>query len=182
MGMEEEQRMGREKLTENRVKSSPRKSRAIGAKALGAFVPNVTRATFEKFGFAAATLITDWDQIAGPKIAATTLPVRLKWARATKGSETGDSRPPATLVLQVDPAHALDVEYQIPQILERINTYFGYRAVAAARLIQAPLPERRDGASRSQEPPRSVEPTESNLDAALRRMGQGVRRKNLTDA
>ena len=53
------------------------------------------------------------------------------------------ARPGATLILRVDPARALDVEYKARQIIERINAYFGYRAIAELRILQAPLPARR---------------------------------------
>lgn len=119
----------------------PRAAGYVFAKAVGSFVPKLTQKAFEKYGFSAATLLTDWAQIAGADVAAYTLPERLKWPRAAgaEGEEGAEGRPGATLVLRVDPARALDVEYKSRQIIERINAYFGYRAVAALRLIQAPV-------------------------------------------
>jgi hypothetical protein len=43
------------------------------------------------------------------------------------------------LTLLVEPAFALDIGYQLPQLQQRINGYFGYPAVAAIRLKQQPL-------------------------------------------
>ena len=37
----------------------------FGVKAVGSFVPRLTRKAFEKYGFSAATLITDWPTIVG---------------------------------------------------------------------------------------------------------------------
>ena len=54
----------------------------------------------------------------------------------------------AMLVLRVDGAKALDVQYRAQQIIERINAYFGYAAVAQLRVIQAPMPVVPQGASR----------------------------------
>ncbi len=51
-------------------------------------------------------------------------------------------RPGATLIVRVEPARALDVQYKAQQLMERINGHFGYRAVAELRILQAPLPER----------------------------------------
>ena len=45
----------------------------------------------------------------------------------------------ATLVLRVDGPRAIEVQHRADQILERVNTYFGYRAVAALRIVQAPV-------------------------------------------
>lgn len=120
------------------------KSRLSYAKAVGSFVPRLTRKVFEKFGFSAAALITDWPEIAGPEIAAWCQPERLKWPRAPEGdrAESSSRRPSATLLLRVDPARALDIQYRERQILERINSYFGYRAVGELRVVQAPLEPR----------------------------------------
>ena len=42
-------------------------------------------------------------------------------------------------MLRVEPARALDIQYKARLLIDRINAYFGYRAVAEIRLIQAPL-------------------------------------------
>ena len=122
--------------------SAPARGR-IAAKAVGAYLPKLTRKAFEKYGFSAAALLTDWQTIVGKEMAGYAAPERLKWPRSVGFSgdvEPGaEGRPGATLVMRVDPAHALDVEYQGAQILERINAYFGYRAVAELRILQAPL-------------------------------------------
>lgn len=115
------------------------------ARAVGAFVPGLTRKSFEKYGFSTATLLTDWAVIAGAELAEYTLPERLKWPRSVDAYEevaaSDKGRPGATLVLRVDGPRAIEVQYQTPQIIERINAHFGYRAVADVRFIQAPLPK-----------------------------------------
>ena len=165
-------------------------------KAVGSFVPSLTRKAFEKFGFSTATLITDWARIAGAELAQYTMPDRLKWPRGAQGDgiyEDEGARRGATLILRVDPARALDVEYRARQILDRINTYFGYRAVEAVRLVQAPLESRsrplsphREGAnpdgrrgSASAPPLAAPDETEGEdrLAAALARLEQGIRRQ-----
>lgn len=115
----------------------------VPARAVGAYLPKLTRKAFETFGFSTATLLTEWGTIVGDPLSRYTLPEKIKWPRAAGGSEDEQAEPRgrsgATLVLRVDPARALDVEYKAQQILERINAYFGYRAVAELRLLQAPL-------------------------------------------
>jgi hypothetical protein len=115
----------------------------LAARTVGAFVPKLTRKAFEKYGFSAATLLTDWPAIVGEEFAAYTAPERLKWPRAPSTPKDADaaedSRAGAVLVIRVDPARALDAEYRGRQIVERINGYFGYRAIAELRLLQAPL-------------------------------------------
>jgi len=120
----------------------------IAARAVGSYIPKLTHKAFEKYGFAAAALITDWVTIVGRDVAAYTAPERLKWPRGVDfGGDIEDGatgRPGATLIIRVEPARALDVQYKAQQIMERINAHFGYRAIAELRILQAPLPEREE--------------------------------------
>jgi hypothetical protein len=110
---------------------------------LSKFVGKLTKKAFEKHGFSAATLLTDWRTIVGNDMAAYTAPERLKWPRGVEAysdvSDDGAGRPGATLVLRVEPVRALDVSYKSRQLIERINAYFGYKAVSDLRFIQAPV-------------------------------------------
>ena len=112
-------------------------------RSVGTFVPKITQKVFEKFGFSTATLLTDWAIIVGADLAAFTAPERLKWPRGFEGAaddgDAGTGRAGATLMLRVEPARALDIQYKARLLIDRINAYFGYRAVAEIRLIQAPL-------------------------------------------
>ena len=164
---------------------SPVRKPGFGAKAVGTFVPRLTRQAFEKYGFSAATLITDWTQIVGADLARATQPERLKWPKgvAAQGKaveEVDQGRPGATLVLRVDDGRALDIQYKGRQIIERINAYFGYRAVADLRILQAPIDTRfaeplRLGPAPVQPTPAEVTAVENpELRQALERMAQGV--------
>lgn len=163
----------------------PPVARYVAVKTVGSFVPTLTRKAFEKFGFSTATLITDWARIAGADMAAYTVPERLKWPRGAEGwaDESDGARRGATLHLRVDPARALDVEYRTRQITDRINAYFGYRAVEAIRLIQAPVsPHARppEALSPTRAPARETSPApetpaaDDPLAAALARLERGV--------
>jgi hypothetical protein len=156
-----------------------------GPKAVGSFVPRLTRKAFEKYGFSAASLVTDWATIAGKELAHYTAPERLKWPRGVdrSGDEQDPAekgRPGATLLLRVDAARALDVQYNGRQIIERINSYFGYAAVAALRLVQAPVAaphqERREPRAAPAPLTREVAHiTDAGLRDALGRLGAGIR-------
>jgi hypothetical protein len=121
-----------------------RPSLLFGVKAVGSFVPALTRKAFEKYGFSTAALVTDWVMIAGRELAASTAPERLKWPRGVapadvEGNAPGQPRRGATLVLRVDGGLGLDVQHKARQIIERINAYFGYAAVAELRIVQGPV-------------------------------------------
>ena len=121
-----------------------RRSPLSGVKAVGSFLPALTRKAFEKYGFSTAALLTDWVAIAGRELAAYTAPERLTWPRGLKRpdaetGEPGSGRQGARLVLRVDGGRSLDVQHKAHQIIERINAYFGYAAVAELRIVQAPV-------------------------------------------
>jgi hypothetical protein len=81
-------------------------------------------------GLAEARLLTEWPTIVGPGLAARSQPVRLSHGRDREG----------VLSLHVAGTAALELQHSAPQVLERINGFFGYPAVARLHLIQAPLP------------------------------------------
>lgn len=117
-----------------------RPARGVFAKAVGSFVPKVASKAFEKFGFHSAEIMAEWPRVAGAELAAFTAPERIKWPRMVDGSDAGVGRSGgATLVLRVAPARALDVEYRTGEIIDRINRYFGYRAISQLRIVQAPI-------------------------------------------
>ena len=165
--------------------ASPAPGQRVYARALGTYIPKLTRKAFEKYGFSAASLLTDWAQIVGEETASYTAPERLKWPRSVGihgDVEAGaEGRPGATLLLRADPARALELQYQAQQILERINGYFGYRAVAELRILQAPL-ERRAAAARPRplvaapcEAPELAGIADERLRAALARLKSGLK-------
>lgn len=78
-------------------------------------------------GFAMARLLTHWPEIAGPRLAAMTRPVRITHARG------GVS---ATLTLLTTGPMAPLVEMQLPQLRDRVNACYGYNAVQRIVLTQ----------------------------------------------
>lgn len=85
------------------------------------------RAAGEKRGFAVARLLTEWDAVAGERLAAITLPVKVSYPRDGLG---------ATLTLLVSPAHGPEVQMALPPLLDRVNGVYGYRAIARIALTQ----------------------------------------------
>lgn len=155
------------------------------ARPVGTFVPKLTRTAFEKFGFSTAALLTDWAQIVGPQLAQTTAPDRIRWPKTVEQDIAGGRSGPrggATLHISVEPARALDVQYKTQLIIDRINSYFGYRAVADLRIVQArvavtppPLPARpRVPVAASDLDPMIGTIADEGLRAALERMQQGM--------
>lgn len=82
-------------------------------------------------GFAAVEVIEEWPKVVGACLARRCHPVRLEFRRGTTRG--------GTLVLQASGGAALELQHATPQLLERVNDYFGFPAAARIRLVQMPL-------------------------------------------
>ena len=121
---------------------------ALGVKAVGSFLPGLTRKAFEKYGFSAATLITDWPTIAGTRACrlhgarAPEMAARRRACARTMRQAGRKGRPGATLVLRVDGAHARSMCSTRPARSSSASTPISaMRAVAELRILQAPVGE-----------------------------------------
>jgi hypothetical protein len=103
----------------------------MSPRALAATLPKVTKPVLEKHGRAFASLIGEWANIVGPALAAVSLPEKL----GTSANATG-----GVLTVRIAGAGATEFQHLAPHILDRINTYLGFGAVARLKLVQAPLP------------------------------------------
>jgi hypothetical protein len=112
----------------------------FSAPPVGAQVAGLTRELFRKRGFAENHILTNWPDIAGDVIADYSAPERLVYPRRLR--EGRGPSDPATLEIRVDGPIALEIRHLEPQIIERINSYYGYAAVGRLKLIQGPLPPR----------------------------------------
>jgi hypothetical protein len=148
---------------------------STGPVAIGRFVAPVAGKTLSRGGAAMASLLGQWAAIAGPALAAYTLPAKM--TKASPGPAQSATSAPSTLHLKVSPARALEVQYAIPQLIERVNQTLGYKAIAGVRLIQVPVPHgakrRAPAAALMLQCPATEKP--NRLGAALARMAAGVR-------
>ncbi len=99
---------------------------------------------FAKQGFASVELVTRWPQIVGAEIAAHSQPEKIQWPRTpqARNPQARNAPEPGTLLLRVEGPAALEIQHLSDVILERVNQFFGWQAVDAVRLRQAPLSRR----------------------------------------
>ncbi|WP_118133268.1 DUF721 domain-containing protein [Oceanicella sp. SM1341] len=161
----------------------PRRGR--GFTPAGGFLAARLREVSGKRGIAETRLLTDWEAVAGPEIAALCRPVKVTHAR--KGGLG------ATLILLTSSGRAPELEMLRPVIRERVNACYGYHAIAEIRLTQtaptgfaepggsfthrpagqaAPRPLPEQVVTRVQSEVRDV--SDDGLRAALERLGRNV--------
>ncbi|MEO3428417.1 DUF721 domain-containing protein [Pelagibius sp. CAU 1746] len=133
-----------------------------GLRALGSSLTSVTKRAFARRGLTGADIARQWPAIVGRDLAVHCRPRQLRFPKA---GEAVDGR----LTLRVAPGWALEVQHLEPLVLERINGYFGYRAVSRLVLQQGPLPplEREGRGSRAGRRADPRETPRADLDEAL---------------
>jgi len=101
-----------------------------GPRHMSRMIPDVAGKALGKKGLGYGKLVTDWATIVGADLGEATAPVKLSFP---KGERTD-----ATLTIDIIPARAIEVQHSMPQLIERVNAVFGYRAVARIKLVQRP--------------------------------------------
>lgn len=101
------------------------------AARLSKLIPGIVGEAFRRRGFVEPVLATGWRDIVGEATARHAIPVRIDFPR---GSRSG-----GTLHIRVEGAHAPDLQHNAPRIVERINSFYGYAAVARLALHQGPV-------------------------------------------
>jgi hypothetical protein len=89
-----------------------------------------------KFGFSEADLLMFWPEIVGERLARRCEPLRMQWPSRGTRREVPE---PATLIIRVEGAFALELQHQQSLVIERINTHFGWRCVGRLALRQGPI-------------------------------------------
>jgi hypothetical protein len=147
------------------------------ARPLADVVRTTIRDAFARQGFASTELVTRWPEIVGAEIAAHCEPDRIHWPRANDGDQSA----PGTLVLRVEGPTGIEIQHQSRIVLDRVNRFFGWHAVAELRLRQAPLGRRTkptapviDEAAAQRIAASLSEIRDEKLRQALGRLGAGV--------
>jgi len=130
------------------------------ARAISDLMPEVGRTAFRRFGFVQSSVVTRWPEIVGPRHARICTPESIRFPPGEKHD--------GILQLVVVPAHAPIIQHVIPEIVARVNRFFGYNAVARVKLRQGEV--KAPPASKPTAPP-SLKPVPLELGDSLRDIG-----------
>lgn len=134
-------------------RTSDRSARTLPLSALA--LKSASRA-LKKRGFVQGAIVGRWVEVVGEALAAVSMPERLVFPTAEGAG--------ATLHIKVAGPLALELQHLAPIVIERINSHFGYAAVAEIRLHQG-LAKARAPAPRP--PPRKLDAEEETRLSAL---------------
>lgn len=108
------------------------------AKPLADLIDNCLAPALARQGFAGRQVVSLWPEIVGERLGRFSRPLKIDWPRRRAGP--GEAAPdPATLVVRVEGAFALELQHLAPVVLERVNRHLGWRAVGKLVLKQGPV-------------------------------------------
>ena len=153
-----------------------------GAQPIAALLDSAIEPALKAKGFASSAIHMHWAEIVGPELARWSEPATLRWPPRPPGA--AEARDGATLTIRVEGAFALDLQHRAPQVVDRINGYFGWRCVERLAFKQGPVrkaqaPQRRPKPELTVDASRHLDRLLESVDspalkAALARLGVGV--------
>ena len=96
-----------------------------GLRSFGNTLPRGLKGILKKSGYNYSEIISKWNLLVGKDIADCSYPKSIKM---TKGNANG------TLLLAVKRGNEITVEYSKKEIINKINSYFGYQLINEIRL------------------------------------------------
>ena len=96
-----------------------------GLRPFGNTLPRGIKGILKKNGYNYSEIISKWNMLLGNDISSCSYPKSIKM---TKGDKNG------TLVLAVKRGNEVDIEYSKKEIINKINSYFGYKLINEIRL------------------------------------------------
>ena len=96
-----------------------------GLRPFGSTLPREVKGILRKSGYNYSEIISKWNILVGKNISDCSYPKSIKMTK-------GDTN--ATLMLSVKRGNEITVEYSKKEIINKINSYFGYRLINEIRL------------------------------------------------
>ena len=131
------------------------------ARGIAELMPEIGRTAFRRFGFVQSSIVSRWPEIAGERYAQLSQPESIAFPRGKKAE--------GTLNLIVSGASAVLMSHVEPELIERVNRFFGYRAVARIKYRQGRLPPVEPAPPVAA--PRPLRPIPAELGDSLRDIG-----------
>ena len=104
---------------------------------IGIYTQKIVKTVFKARGLMEGRIITHWPQIVGERYASLALPEKITFPKGKKDE--------GTLYLSVTSSGSMLIHYAQGIILEHVNTFFGYKAIAKLQMnhgFTAPQPKR----------------------------------------
>ena len=109
----------------NRQNNKESKTYVQGLRPFGNTLPRGVKGILKKSGYNYSEIISKWSMLVGKDISGCSYPKSIKM---TKGDTNG------TLVIAVERGSEINIEYSKQEVINKINSYFGYQLIKEVRL------------------------------------------------
>ena len=96
-----------------------------GLRPFSSSIPKTLKKHIRKGGYNYSNIVDNWTKMVSKKIADACYPITVKMGKEMREG---------TLVLNVIHGKELDVEYEKKEIIDKINSFFGFKCIANVRL------------------------------------------------
>ena len=141
----------------SKKKKADEPRRSMRARAVSDMLPEIGGAAFRRFGFVQSSIVSRWREIVGERYAGVSSPESIRFPVGRKSD--------GVLTLVVEGAHAPMMQHVSPVIVERVNRFFGYSAVARVTFKQGVVQLAK---AKSRVAPPSLRPIPADLGDSLR--------------
>ena len=122
--------LGRQITTKAAV---PTNAKAIGSQVSALLAP--LQAGKAGRQFVSADLLAAWPEIVGVRLAGLCMPVQMKPQPKSRSRHKKPGQDGAILEVRADPSVQIDLDYGQALLVERVNAFFGYQAVARLKVL-----------------------------------------------
>ena len=97
-------------------------------KQIGDTLPKILKTKLKKANFVELSIIKNWKEIVGDDIAKNCWPIKIFFSDGNNSN--------GKIVIKVKRGWSLEIEYKNQEIIEKLNQYFGYKAISKINIIQ----------------------------------------------
>ena len=108
--------------------SKDRKGISWGSKKVNSLFDKITSQALKKHGFLNFKIISDWHLIIGPDLARFTVPLRIDFPY----DQTSQG---VLYVACSNPGFSLEIQASEGSIINKLSTYFGYKAISRIKVV-----------------------------------------------
>ena len=91
-------------------------------------LPKILKTKLKKANFVELSIIKNWKEIVGDDIAKNCWPIKIFFSDGNNSN--------GKIVIKVKRGWSLEIEYKNQEIIEKLNQYFGYKAISKINIIQ----------------------------------------------
>lgn len=141
------------------------------SKSAAGYINKILDPLLAKRAGVSTALITAWGEIVGHDLAEMSMPVKVRWPVRI---DEDDAFQPGTLLVAAEGMAALHLQHQTGEVIDRVNSFMGYRAIARIKLTQKPVEKKK--------PKKRLKPITEGEKRKINRLADGIEDEALKES